>query len=87
MDKFNYLKSRYPFFEVLLNIYNQRASMGSTDGLAIVERDVILYIFSKILFGENDEKLQEFISIATKQDSLSKTLSEFENKYNWGEVF
>jgi hypothetical protein len=85
--KFNLLKSEYPFFEVLLNIYNQRASLGSTDGLAIVERDVILYIFSKILFGENDEKLQEFISIATKQDNLSKTLSEFENKYNWGEVF
>lgn len=87
MDKFNYLKSKYPFFEVLLNIYNQRASMGSTDGPAIVERDLILHLFSKMLFDCNDNKLIEFLDSAKKLDSLSRALGVFEHKYRWGEEF
>lgn len=87
MDGFNHLKEMYPFFEVLLNIYNQRASMGSTDGPAIVERDLILYLFSKMLFDHHDNKLIEFIISTRALDSLSIALSEFEHKYHWGEEF
>ena len=87
MDRFNHLKEMYPFFEVLLNIYNQRASMGSTDGTAIVERDLILHLFSKMLLDVNDEKLIEFVFSEMKQDNLSITLSDFERKYHWGEDF
>ncbi len=87
LDKFNYLKYKYSFFEVLLNIYNQRASMGSTDGSAIVERDLILHLFSKMLLDHNDKKLIEFVFSEKKQDNLSITLSEFEHKYHWGENF
>ena len=35
----------YPFLESMLNIYNQRASMGSTDALSIIYRDIIICIF------------------------------------------
>jgi len=87
MDKFNNLKTKYSFFEVLLNIYNQRASMGSTDGSAIVERDLILYLFSKMLLDDDDEKLIEFVFSEKDQNNLSITLNEFERKYHWGEEF
>ena len=40
------LQKKVPFFELMLNTFNQRASMGSTDALSIIYRDIIINIYS-----------------------------------------
>lgn len=74
-----------PYLEVLINTFNQRASMGSTDALAIIYRDIILHIFSLIVTQKIDKMLLEFDKKAV--DNLSNALEYIYETYNWGEVF
>lgn len=74
-----------PYLEVLINTFNQRASMGSTDALAIIYRDIILHIFSLIITERIDKILFEFDEKAA--NNLSNALEYIYNTYNWGEVF
>lgn len=74
-----------PYLEVLINTFNQRASMGSTDALAIIYRDIILHIFSLIITKNMDNMLLEFDEKAA--NNLSNALEYIYSAYNWGEVF
>lgn len=42
IEKSRYLLDRYNFLDTLMNVFNQRASMGSTDSLSIIYRDIII---------------------------------------------
>lgn len=86
-EKYSSLKNEYPFYEVMLNIYNQRASMGSTDGSSIVIRDFILNTFNKMLFNKNDNSLKDFIFEIKKRSNLSEAIDESIRKNEWGENF
>ena len=86
IDKYEKLKNKVLYLEVMINIFNQRASMGSTDALSIIYRDIILYVFScYICEKENDTILNSFHEIAVK--SVSDALENTYEKYKWGEVF
>lgn len=87
INECNILKERYSYYEVLLNIYNQRASMGSTDGLAIVQRDFILNLFYRMIFDTQSELLVEFINLTEKKNNLPDCLESMIKKYQWGEKF
>ena len=71
--------------EALLNIYNQRASMGSTDVLSIIYRDIILYIFSCGVLGIREDRFIDYTKYA--DESVMKAIDYLYNKYEWGLVF
>ena len=41
----DYLMKNYVYLESMMNLYNQRSSMGSTDALSVIYRDIIINIF------------------------------------------
>lgn len=71
--------------EAMLNIYNQRASMGSTDALSIIYRDIILYVFSCYILNIHDNVIYDYNKIAV--DSVLKAIDYIYDKYGWGVDF
>lgn len=70
----------------MINVFNQRASMGSTDALSIIYRDIILFIFCQCVIGcTNNSILDDFDREATK--SVQNALEYIYNKYDWGKSF
>ena len=79
-------KDEIPYLENMISTFNQRASMGSTDALSIIYRDIILFVFSKYITGNiDDQKLQEFNTAAGK--GVLTALELLYEKYDWGVVF
>ena len=79
-------KKKMPYLETLINIFNQRASMGSTDALAIIYRDIILTVFNLVVTDENNDLLYEFEAKANAEN-VSAALEHIYDRYKWGEVF
>lgn len=84
---YNPFLKKYTFFEVMLNTYNQRASMGSTDALSITYRDIIINIFSCILFGKNNDLLSHFQKYFNEKQNLAIALDIIYDEYEWGDKF
>lgn len=78
---------KYSFLEVMINTYNQRSSMGSTDALSIVYRDIILNIFNEILYNEQGKLLQDFHSSFSETNNISVVMDRIYEKYEWGVMF
>ncbi|WP_455552700.1 DUF262 domain-containing protein [Desulfovibrio sp.] len=81
------IQYRLPFLEIMLNTFNQRASMGSTDALSIIYRDIILSLFYESLTGIHTDLFDFSIRVFEEQKNMNYVLEEISNKYNWGEVF
>lgn len=81
------LQKKVPFFEVMLNTFNQRSSMGSTDALSIIYRDIIINIFKEMLIDGECQLLEYSMNIFSKAENLNYTLEKIVEKYNWGEEF
>lgn len=66
-------------------LFNQRASMGSTDANSIIYRDIILEIFLAKYFENEVEDHFELNSLLSKEQlSVSKILENISEEYNWG---
>lgn len=76
---------RYPFYEVMFNIFNQKASMGSTDGASIVLRDIIIEIFFQIYKNQKNELLAKVIKLSQEDQSFLAVLEKIVSEYSWGE--
>lgn len=84
--RFENNKEEMPYLENMISTFNQRASMGSTDALSIIYRDIILYVFSKYITGNMDnQKFQEFNNSAGK--GVLTALELLYEKYDWGVTF
>ena len=81
------LQKKLPFFEVMLNTFNQRASMGSTDALSIIYRDIIINIFYNAISDENDNLLKFALTIFEEEENMNVVLDSIVKKYSWGESF
>ena len=81
------LQKQVPFFEVMLNTFNQRTSMGSTDALSIIYRDIIITLFRDMLWNEASELLQYTMGTFAEVENFNYTLEKIVEKYNWGENF
>ena len=77
---------RYPFLEAMMNIYNQRASMGSTDALSIIYRDIIINIFWDMMNKKESELLKDVIVYFEKTQNMNLVLEHINDKYYWGET-
>ena len=81
------LQSKIPFLEIMLNMFNQRASMGSTDALSIIYRDVIITLFYDSLICPDEEILRYSIEVFEKHKNLNYALEAIVDQYSWGENF
>ena len=81
------LQKALPFFEVMLNTFNQRASMGSTDALSIIYRDIIIAIFHDALLNDKTKLLDFALYAFEKAQNMNYVLESIVDEYNWGEHF
>lgn len=81
------LQKQVPFFEIMLNTFNQRSSMGSTDALSIIYRDIIISIFKDLLAGETTKLIKIAKDTFNKAENMNDTLECIVSKYSWGETF
>lgn len=79
------LIEKYSFVDAMMNIYNQRASMGSTDALSVVYRDIILWIFTEILINEKGSLLLETEILFSQLQNMNSVLDEINNNHSWGD--
>lgn len=87
IDTFTRIQKEIPFFEIMLNTFNQRSSMGSTDALSIIYRDIIITIFKDALLNNASEYVTYALSTFAESESMNYTLEKMVEKYNWGESF
>lgn len=77
---------RLTYMEPMMNIFNQRASMGSTDVSSIIYRDIILHIFSRLVLHDyNNNVFIDFERNAEK--GIANALDYIYDVYRWGEEF
>lgn len=84
---YNRLLDTLPFFELMLNMFNQRSSMGSTDALSIIYRDVIIAIFRDALLYDNSLLLNCAKEAFYKYENVIAMFEIIVDTYNWGEKF
>ena len=87
IEVFSSLQKRNSFFEIMLNTFNQRSSMGSTDALSIIYREIIITVFRDMLWENETELIQYTINTFKELENLNYTLEKIVEKYNWGEKF
>lgn len=86
-SKIEILQNKYPFFEILINTFNQRASMGSTDALSIIYRDIILNLFRDMIDGNHSELVNIALFTFKEKQSMNYVLEEIVTQMGWGEHF
>lgn len=86
INQFLRMQKNNPFFELMLNTFNQRSSMGSTDALSIIYRDIIITIFREMILEDETSLLFFAQNLFRDKESLNDTLEEIVVKYNWGDV-
>jgi hypothetical protein len=83
--EFNDLNDKYDFLEIMVNTFNQRASMGSTDASSIIIRDIILNIYRDMCSNSKTKLLNTVVELYEKKQSMNIVLDEVIKKYNWGD--
>lgn len=78
------LKEKHPFLDSMFLVFNQRASMGSTDALSIIYRDIILNIFNCLINQKTSELLKFVTNIYADTQSFNKCLDSIYQEYTWG---
>lgn len=77
----------YPYIEVMLTLFNQRSSMGSTDALSVIYRDIILHLFYDMQFNQNSLLLKDVDALSKNYAGFSQVLEQIANLHAWGEDF
>lgn len=87
VDLYNKLQKKTPFFEIMMTTFNQRASMGSTDALSIIYRDIIINLFQEIVLDTHSELIEFSLNKFSEVENLNVMLEMIVARYNWGEEF
>lgn len=86
-NSYRRLQKQLPFFELMLNTFNQRSSMGSTDALSIIFRDIIISLFHDALLQPDSKLLSFALDTFDKQQNMNSVLESIVEQYHWGEKF
>lgn len=81
------LLENYGYFESMINMFNQRASMGSTDALSIVYRDIILNVFHDMLFNKESAILNNINKNYFEENNFGVAIDKVNKMYFWGDKF
>lgn len=83
----NKIYYEYPFYQSMFLMFNQKASMGSTDATSIIYRDIILELFAQIHYNIshlNNEMLNRLKDIYSEKQNLPLSIERISEIYNWG---
>ena len=83
----DYLMKNYMYLESMMNLYNQRSSMGSTDALSVIYRDIIINIFYDMLYKNNGDMLDKVEELYNERGNFNATIEQINIDYSWGMVF
>lgn len=75
------------FYPNMFLIFNQKASVGSTDANSIIHRDIILEIFTILHFKHkhlNDDLYNNVITVYNQDKNTSLTIEKLSEMYSWG---
>lgn len=84
--KIEQLQDEYPFFEAMVNIYNQRASMGSTDALSIIYRDIIIHLYAEMVEILNIGLLSRATMEYSRTKNINAVLEIINDELDWGRI-
>ena len=84
--KIEQLQDEYPFFEAMVNIYNQRASMGSTDALSIIYRDIIIHLYAEMVEILNTGLLSRATMEYSRTKNINAVLEIINDELDWGRI-
>ena len=87
VETYHRLERQLHFFELMLSAYHQRSSMGSTDALSIIYRDIIISIFADAYLGTKSKYLETALNAFNEVGSMNYVLETMVDTYNWGEQF
>ncbi|RBN39923.1 DUF262 domain-containing protein [Priestia megaterium] len=74
----------YKYLNQMFLIFNQRASMGSTDAVSIIYRDIILEIYL-IVYSSNENFNPSLAKYLTQEiESMGRLLEIITTELNWG---
>lgn len=78
------IQINYPYFQSMILLFNQKASMGSTDVTSIVFRDIILEISKEIIL-KRDNKLSNMLATDYSiTQNLQQSIEYLIGDLNWG---
>lgn len=78
------IQIKYPYFQSMILLFNQKASMGSTDVTSIIFRDIILEISKEIIL-EKDNKLSNMLATDYNiTQNLQQSIEYLIRDLNWG---
>ncbi len=78
------IQIKYPYFQSMILLFNQKASMGSTDVTSIIFRDIILEISKEIIL-EKDNKLSNMLATDYSiTQNLQQSIEYLIRDLNWG---
>lgn len=78
------IQFKYPYFQSMILLFNQKASMGSTDVTSIIFRDIILEISKEIIL-EKDNKLSNMLATDYRiTQNLQQSIEYLIRDLNWG---
>lgn len=78
------IQFKYPYFQSMILLFNQKASMGSTDVTSIIFRDIILEISKEIIL-EKDNKLSNMLATDYSiTQNLQQSIEYLIRDLNWG---
>lgn len=80
--EFDKLQRNYPFFQSMILLFNQKASMGSTDATSIIIRDIILEMFSEMVLKREERVLNNLVY--NEQTSLLQSIERIADSLEWG---
>ena len=86
-DVYFSLLKQLPYFELMLSTFNQRSSMGTTDVLSIIYRDIIITLFRDALLLGKTKLIDDSLCIFKHYENINSMLDKIVENYNWGDQF
>ena len=87
IETYEKLQAELPFFDIMLTIFNQRASVGSTDALSIIYRDITINLFKDAILDTKSELLEYAVNTFAEKKNLNYVLDDIIVNYKWGEEY
>lgn len=82
---YNNIQREYPYFQAMILLFNQKSSMGSTDVMSIIFRDIILEISKEIILGKYNELSLGLLREYEETENLQQSIEYLIMYFNWGE--
>ena len=85
-DVYMHLSTEIPCLDQLFYTFNQRASIGSTDAISVIHRDIIINIIKDALIYKDSDLLKDAKNFIKKDANINFALDVIAEKYSWGEL-